>query len=112
MPVFGGLASVWVIRLVSFVVLAFLARPLGQSVQIPRGSTAWLIFFIGLADTAGFIANNLAFKQEQIAIATVLSSLYGVVTLFFAAAFLHEHLGRRQWAGVALIFIGVALVSL
>lgn len=112
MPVFGGLASVWVIRLVSFLVLALLAHPLGQSVQIPRGSTAWLIFFIGLADTAGFIANNLAFKQEEIAIATVLASLYGVVTLFFAAAFLHERLGRRQWAGVALIFIGVALVSI
>lgn len=112
MPVFGGLASVWVIRLVSFLVLALLARPVRQSLQIPRGSTAWLIFFIGLADTAGFVANNLAFKQEQIAIATVLSSLYGVVTLFFAAAFLHERLGRRQWAGVALIFIGVALVSI
>lgn len=112
MPIFGGLASVWVIRLVSFLVLAILAHPLGQSVQIPRGSTAWLIFFIGIADTAGFIANNLAFKQEEIAIATVLASLYGVVTLFFAAVFLHERLGRRQWAGVALIFVGVALVSL
>ncbi len=112
MPVFGGLASVWVIRLVSFLVLALLARPLRQSAAIPRGSTAWLIFFIGLADTAGFVANNLAFKQEEIAIATVLASLYGVVTLFFAAAFLHERLGRRQWAGVALIFVGVALVSI
>lgn len=112
MPVFGGLASVWVIRLVSFLVLALLARPLQQSAAIPRGSTAWLIFFIGLADTAGFVANNLAFKQEEIAIATVLASLYGVVTLFFAAAFLHERLGRRQWAGVALIFVGVALVSI
>lgn len=112
MPVFGGLASVWVIRLVSFLVLALLARPLGQSVQLPRGSTAWLIFFIGLTDTAGFIANNLAFKQEEIAVATVLASLYGVVTLFFAAVFLHERLGRRQWAGVALIFLGVALVSI
>lgn len=112
MPVFGGLASVWVIRLVSFLVLALLARPFSQSAQVPRGSTAWLILFIGLADTAGFIANNLAFKQEEIAIATVLASLYGVVTLFFAAVFLHERLGRRQWAGVALIFIGVALVSI
>lgn len=112
MPVFGGLGSVWVIRLVSFLVLAILARPFGQSMQIPRGSTAWLIFFIGLADTAGFVANNLAFKQEEIAIATVLASLYGVVTLFFAAVFLHERLGRCQWAGVALIFVGVALVSM
>lgn len=112
MPVFGGFASVWVIRLVSFVLLALLLRPLGAPMQIPKGSAAWLIVFIGLTDTAGFVANNFAFKQEEIAIATVLASLYGVVTLLFAALFLRERLGRRQWAGVALIFAGVALVSL
>jgi drug/metabolite transporter (DMT)-like permease len=112
MPVFGGFASVWVIRLVTLLVLAALLRPLGQSARLPYGSTAWLIFFIGVADTAGFLANNLAFKQEQIAIATVLASLYGVVTLLFAAAFLRERLGRRQWAGVAMIFAGVALMSI
>lgn len=112
MPVFGGFASVWIIRLATLVVLALLLRPLGESARLPRGSTAWLIFFIGVADTAGFVANNLAFRQEQIAIATVLASLYGVVTLLFAAAFLRERLGRRQWAGVAMIFCGVALMSM
>ena len=111
MPVFGGVASVWVIRLISFVLLALLVRPLGQSLAVPRGSTAWLIFFIGITDTAGFLANNFAFKQAQISIATVLASLYGVVTLFLAAVFLRERLGRTQWLGVALIFAGVALVS-
>lgn len=111
MPVFGGVASVWVIRLISFVLLALLLRPLGQPLAIPRGSIAWLIFFIGVTDTVGFLANNLAFKQEQIAIATVLASLYGAVTLLLAAIFLRERLGRRQWLGVALIFLGVALVS-
>jgi drug/metabolite transporter (DMT)-like permease len=111
MPVFSGFGSVWVIRLITFLVLAMLLRPLGETPALPRGSTAWLIFFIGLTDTAGFVANNLAFKQEEIAIATVLASLYGVVTLFFAAVFLRERLGRTQWLGVALIFLGVALVS-
>jgi len=71
-----------------------------------------LIFFIGVTDTAGFVCNNLAFKQAEIAIATVLSSLYGVVTVLFAALFLRERLGRRQWVGVALIFAGVVLISM
>src|SRR5215472_11360731 len=100
MPVFGGFASVWVIRLISFLVLALLLRPLGEPASIPNRSTLLLIFFIGLTDTAGFVCNNLAFKQAEIAIATVLASLYGVVTLLFAALFLRERLGRTQWAGV------------
>ncbi|HKF52066.1 MAG TPA: DMT family transporter [Candidatus Acidoferrales bacterium] len=112
MPVFGGFASVWVIRLISFLVLALLLRPLGQSAAIPKPSTLLLIFFIGVTDTAGFVCNNLAFKQAEIAIATVLSSLYGVVTVLFAALFLRERLGRRQWVGVALIFAGVVLISM
>ena len=112
MPVFGGFASVWVIRLVSFLVLALLLRPFGEPASLPNASTTLLIFFIGVTDTAGFVCNNLGFKQEEIAIATVLSSLYGVVTVFFAALFLHERLGRRQWAGVVLIFVGVVLISI
>lgn len=111
LPVFGAFASVWVIRLITFAILALLFRPLGQSFAIPRGAAALLIFFIGLTDTAGFVCNNLAFKQEQIAIATVLASLYGAVTLLLAAVFLRERLGRTQWLGVALIFLGVVLIS-
>lgn len=112
MPVFGGFASVWVIRLISFLVLALLLRPLGEPASIPNRSTLLLIFFIGLTDTAGFVCNNLAFKQAEIAIATVLASLYGVVTLLFAALFLRERLGRTQWAGVGFIFAGVVLISM
>lgn len=111
MPVFSGMASVWVIRLLTFVILAIFLRPMGQSFTIPRGSTAWLIFFIGITDTAGFVANNLAFKRGEIAITTVLASLYGAVTLFCAAVFLRERLRKRQWLGIALIFAGVVLVS-
>lgn len=117
MPVFGGFASVWVIRLVTFSTLTLLAVPLrlpavaGQQVSIPKGSTLWLLAGIGLMDTAAFIANNLALKHAEVAIASVLSSLYGAVTVLLAALFLREKLEKTQWAGVVLIFLGIALVS-
>jgi drug/metabolite transporter (DMT)-like permease len=111
MPVFGGFASVWIIRLTTFAVLSILVLPLRQPAAVPRGSTLWLIAGIGIMDTAAFVANNLALKYEEVAIASVLSSLYGAVTVLLAAMFLREKLEKTQWAGVILIFLGIALVS-
>ena len=112
MPVFGGFASVWIIRLTTFATLTILVMPLRQSAAVPRGSTLWLIIGTGFMDTAAFVANNLALKHAEVAIASVLSSLYGAVTVLLAALFLRERLEKTQWAGVALIFLGVALVSI
>lgn len=111
MPVFGGFASVWIIRLTTLITLTILVLPLRQTVAAPKGSTLWLIAAIGLMDTAAFLANNLALKNEEVAIASVLSSLYGAVTVLLAAVFLREKLEKSQWAGVLLIFLGIALVS-
>jgi len=111
MPAFGGVASVWMIRITTFSALALLAAPLRQSGKIPKGSTLWLIVGVGVVDTAAFIANNLALKNEQVAVASVLSSLYGAVTVVLAAIFLRDKLERTQWVGIVLIFLGVALVS-
>ncbi|HEV2298514.1 MAG TPA: DMT family transporter [Candidatus Acidoferrales bacterium] len=112
MPVFGGFASVWLIRLTTFGTLTILVFPLRQSRALPEGSTLWLIAGIGFMDTAAFVANNLALKHAEVAIASVLSSLYGAVTVLLAAVFLREKLEKTQWAGVALIFLGIALVSM
>lgn len=112
MPVFGGFASVWIIRLITLGTLTILVFPLRQSAALPEGSTLWLIAGIGLTDTAAFIANNLALKHAEVSIASVLSSLYGAVTVLLAAVFLREKLEKTQWAGVALIFLGIALVSM
>lgn len=111
MPVFGGFASVWIIRLITFSTLTILVFPLRQPATLPKGSTLWLVAAIGVIDTVAFIANNLALKHAEIAVASVLSSLYGAVTVLLAAVFLREKLEKTQWAGVALIFLGIALVS-
>ena len=111
MPVFSGAASVWMVRITTFAILALLVIPLRQSAKLPAGSTLWLIAAVGVMDTAAFVANNLALKNEQVAVASVLSSLYGAVTVVLAAIFLRDKLERTQWAGIVLIFLGIALVS-
>jgi len=111
MPVFGGAASVWMVRITTFSTLALLVVPLRQSGKPPKGSMLWLVAGVGVIDTAAFVANNLALKYQQVAVASVLSSLYGAVTVLLAAIFLRDKLERTQWAGIALIFVGIALVS-
>jgi drug/metabolite transporter (DMT)-like permease len=77
----------------------------------PKGSTWWLVGAIAVTDTAAFVCNNLALKSEQVAVASVLASLYGAVTVLLAALFLREKLEWSQWLGIALIFAGIALIS-
>jgi drug/metabolite transporter (DMT)-like permease len=62
-------------------------------------------------DTGAFVLSNLGMKIEQVAVVTVLSSLYGAVTVGLAAIFLREHVSRWQWIGIATIFFGILLIS-
>ena len=49
--------------------------------------------------------------MEQISIVTVLSSLYGAVTVLLAAIFLRERIALLQWAGIIAIFVGIVLIG-
>jgi len=67
---------------------------------------------VGLIDTSAFVANNAGLHIGQISSVTVLSSLYGAVTVLLSWIFLREKVERSQWFGIVLIFIGIILVSL
>jgi drug/metabolite transporter (DMT)-like permease len=111
-PVVGGTVSVWVIRLTSFSALLLCAAPARQSLRIPHGSVWWLLAAVGVMDTAAFIANNAGLHTGQVAVVSVLASLYGAVTVLLSWIFLRERLEPSQWFGIALIFAGIVLVSL
>jgi drug/metabolite transporter (DMT)-like permease len=111
MPAFGGAVSVWFIRLTTFSALALMVKPMKITATPPSGSAWWLVGGIGIVDTAAFISNNMALKTEQVAVASVLSSLYGAVTVLLAAVFLREKLEWSQWVGIVLIFTGIAILS-
>jgi drug/metabolite transporter (DMT)-like permease len=108
----GTTISVWVIRLTSFAVLALVSVPARQSLKLPSGSVWWMLLAVGLLDTAAFLANNAGLHTGQVSVVSVLASLYGAVTVLLSWMFLREKLERSQWFGIALIFVGIVLVSL
>ena len=110
-PRTGALATVWLIRLTG-TVLAFaivLARKI--AVRVKRRQTRAQLYTMGFFDTAAFAFNNLGMRMEQVAIISVLGSLYGAVTVAFAGIFLKERIAPLQWTGIAAIFLGVALIN-
>jgi len=66
---------------------------------------------IGVLDMAGNAAFIAAAQTGALAIATVLSSLYPVVTVLLAVSLLHERLTRSHLAGVGLTVLAIALIG-
>jgi len=110
-PRTGALATVWLIRvtgaLITFMVL--LAKKIPLSVKSKR--TRAQLYTMGYLDTAAFALSNLGMRIEQVAVISVLGSLYGAVTVALAAIFLKERIAPLQWTGIAAIFLGVALMN-
>jgi drug/metabolite transporter (DMT)-like permease len=111
LPLVGAAVSVWVIRLSTIVSLALVAAPARQSIRLPRGTVWWMLAAVGLIDTSAFVANNMGLRTGQISLVTVLTSLYGAVTVLLAWIFLREKIERSQWLGIVLVFAGIILVS-
>jgi drug/metabolite transporter (DMT)-like permease len=77
---------------------------------LPR-NTRSISLGMGLGDTTAFVFSNRAMQLEQVAVVSVLGSLYGAVTVALAAIVLREHVSRWQWLGIGAIFSGIYLMS-
>lgn len=111
-PLVGSAVSVWVVRITTLSVLVLVGIPTGKALPLPRGSIWWFLLIVGLMDTAAFVANNAGIGTGHVAVVSVLSSLYGAITVLLSWIFLRERIERTQWFGIFLIFTGVVLVSL
>ena len=112
-PRVGFAATVWMIRLTSSAVTAVFLLIRQKPIALPwDGKVTGWILGMGVLDTGAFIMNNLGMQLEQVSVVSVLSSLYGAVTVLLAAAVLREHLRKIQWVGIVGIFVGIALISL
>lgn len=111
-PAVGSGVSVWVMRLTAIFSLLFVSIPARQTVRMPHGGVWWLLAAVGLMDTAAFVLNNAGLRVGPVSVVSVLASLYGAVTVLLSWIFLREKLGRSQWLGIVLIFVGIVFVSL
>jgi len=109
-PRVGAPQTVWMIRMTCTVIAAAVILVARQPIKLPR-NTRSISLGMGVGDTTAFVFSNRAMQLEQIAVVSVLGSLYGAVTVALASIVLREHVSRWQWLGIAAIFSGIYLMS-
>jgi drug/metabolite transporter (DMT)-like permease len=109
-PRVGAVQAVWMIRLMCTLIAGSIIVMVRQPLRLPR-SARWISLGMGVGDTSAFVFSNRAMQIEQVAVISVLGSLYGAVTVALAAIVLREHVSRWQWLGIAAIFSGIYLMS-
>jgi drug/metabolite transporter (DMT)-like permease len=92
-----------------FALVAFVLR--GRRRWPPRADLPRLL----LSGTVGNAIYHLSLNEGQrvvpAAVAAVLVALSPIFTALLARAFLHERVGARGWAGIAVSFAGTALIA-
>jgi drug/metabolite transporter (DMT)-like permease len=107
----GPYASLWLIRMTGSLVSLSALHLKRIQVFKSLGASNWQPTVMGFLDTGAFALSNRGMQMEQVSIITVLSSLYGAVTVILAAVLLRERVSRLQWLGVVAIFTGIFLIS-
>lgn len=84
-------------------------RRVGHMVITLLRSPLWLSGFL-----SGVVAVVLMTVSYSVAPITVVQSIFGAGLIFLVLAsrlYLHEHVGRREWGGIAMMIVAVVLVS-
>jgi drug/metabolite transporter (DMT)-like permease len=89
-----------------------LALVLVQRVSVRPALPIWPILAVMAAlDLGGMFAVTAAGSFDRPEFASVTSSCFGLVTVLLAWRFLAEPVRPMQWAGIATVFAGVAVLS-
>jgi drug/metabolite transporter (DMT)-like permease len=107
----GSISAVLGARLGSLTVLVLLALLVRPSFSIGAVPFA-IVTVLGVGASGSLVLFGYAADLGLISVASILSSLYPLVTVLLAYAFLGERLRRAQLAGVSLALSGVVLVTL
>jgi drug/metabolite transporter (DMT)-like permease len=106
----GSISAVFGARAASSTLLLALAVAMHSPFRIGRRGLATVVA-IGACGSTALVLFGYAASLGLISIATILASLYPIVTVLLAHLFVGERLRGFQLAGVALALSGVALVS-
>ena len=115
-PHMGPVWPLLVLRLMalSSAILMFLMQKRRATLEpITDKGRIWpLTLGVVATDTIAWIAFNVGVGSDYTTIVTALASLYSAVTVVLAWGLFRERLAPNQWTGVAVIFLGILLVSL
>ncbi len=100
-----------VVELVLAGIYLGMRRPKTISAETRRSVMPYLVA-AGVLDSAALLTFNLGVDSAFTSTTTALTSLYSAVTILLAWLLLRERLAPQQWAGVAVVLVGVLLVSL
>ncbi|MGB5560657.1 MAG: DMT family transporter [Paracoccaceae bacterium] len=78
---------------------------------VPTRQALPILATMGLLDAIALVCVLSAGGLPNAEYAAVTSSVFGMVTILLAWAFLNEHMARSQWAGVLLAFSGIAYLA-
>jgi len=106
----GAFGPLVVIRLIQAAVLGVLLLVTRPAWRVETAFYGRLLV-VGLLDMAGNAAFIFATQAGQLAIASVLSSLYPVVTVMLAIVLLRERLSRSHVAGIVLTAAAIVLIG-
>ncbi|WP_167434033.1 DMT family transporter [Paenibacillus silvae] len=111
-PHLGVILPVLVTRIIQFFCAFILLRV--KKVQLPRIglSTGLILVVAALLDTGALLSFNMGQTVDYTTSTTALTSLYSVVTILMAGWILKEKLTKSQWTGIAIILLGVIIVSI
>ena len=110
-PIYGELQTVVVGRWISLAAIALVLLWLRRAPIMPKRWWPWVLLQ-GLLDGGAYVALLAAGSGADAAIAVVVASGFGAVTVILARLILKEAMTLFQWAGVVLIIGGVATLSL
>lgn len=112
-PVMGGTAPIWGYRIIAPITMLLLALPLRQRLSPPGDKNTWIaVALVGLFDTIAFASFGIGSQYDGLAVLTVISSLFSVVTIVLAAVVLRERINLWQWLGILVVLVGIALVNI
>lgn len=106
----SGLWPVLASRVASVSLIGTLAFVPRRRVAIARPVLPWALA-AGVADTLANVSMLTAVRLGPLAVASVLSSLYPVVTILLARLVLGERLRRLQRLGIAVALVAVVLTA-
>lgn len=111
MPHMGAVAPLWIGSLCSLIVTLTVARMRRHSLSLPPVKLLPFTWGYGTLTALAYLSMALGLMTGKVAIVAVLSSLCSTITALMGFFLLKERLARRQWLGIALILVGVALIN-